>query len=106
MVASWIFEQNLEAFLEMLAYIAGCKLNDWDFAAVVAGIPGTNDETGKWFAYEFVGNRRIVKFDIADDPGSSVLHFRVVVPEDAECLVDLAFFVASGNDVTPHNSVA
>lgn len=106
MIASWISQQNLEAFLEMLAYIAGTKLNDWDFAAVVAGIPGTNDETGKWFTYDFTGDQRIVKFDVADDPGSSVFHFRVTVPEDAQSLVDLAFFVASGNDVIPHNSVA
>lgn len=86
----------------MLAYIAGCKLNDWDLAAVHAGIPGTNDEQGRWFTYEFAGDHRIVRFDVADDPGSSVLHFRITVPKDAEPLVDLAFFVASGSDIVPH----
>jgi hypothetical protein len=104
MVGSWILKQNLESFLEMLTYIAGYPFNDWDFDAIAHGINGTDGEHDRWFQYEFRGTKRSVSFFVADDPGSSVYLFRITVPDDAVETVDLAYFVAEGNDLKRHNS--
>src|SRR5690242_7122843 len=103
-VGRWIFKRNLESFLEILAYVAGCPFEDWDYCAVVAGVEDTNDETNKWFDYQLTGSKRLVSFQVADDPGSSVLHFRIDVPEDAIEMIELAFYVAESNDLTRHSS--
>ena len=106
MLQSWILEHNLESFLILLARIAGYDFGRWDYDAVVAGLNGTSDENGVWFDYEFQGNNRSVAFSAAQDRGASVLHFRIMVAEDAVELVQLAFAAASEFDMTPHNSIA
>ena len=104
MVGSWIFKQNLESFLEMLAWIAGHPFADWDYNAIVAGIEGTNGEKEQWFHYELDSSKRRLAFHIADDPGSSVYLFRISAPDDVVPLVELAYFVAEGNDLKRHGS--
>jgi hypothetical protein len=104
MLRSWIFQENLESFLELLTWIAGCKFNEWDFNAVVAGIEGTNYDLDTWFKYEFEGTKRSVAFEVADDPGSSVYHFRFPAPSGAAELIELSLFAASSNNVRRHNS--
>jgi len=96
-VQSWIFKYNLRSFLEMLGWIASYSPSDGDLDVISAGVDGTNDEREKWFSYEFKGEKRKIEFQVADDPGSSVLHFRIAAPPDAVELVNLAYFVASKN---------
>jgi hypothetical protein len=102
MIASWIFKQNLQPFLHMLAWIAGYDASDFDYNAVEHGIDGTDNEKENWFNYEFIGSKRRIVFKAADDPGSSVLHFRILAPHDANELVELAFIIASEADVQLH----
>ena len=106
MVKSWIFQQNLEAFLEMLEWIAGERLERSDYNAIAEGIVGTNQELGNWFEFGFCGKKRSIVFKVGDDPGSAVSHFEVTIPVDAVELVEFAFLVASENDIKRHNSFA
>jgi hypothetical protein len=105
MIESWIFKQNLESFLAMLAYIAGNPFEDWDFHAVVAGIKSTDCEKERWFEYEFNGPKRRITFRAADDLGSSLFLFRIDTTDDAKELIDLAFYICESNELAPRNFI-
>jgi|CXWL01.1.fsa_nt_gi hypothetical protein len=105
MVQNWIFQTNLEAFIAFLAQIAKYPLDKWDYDAIRAGLDGTNVERNAWFDYKFEGKACSFSVQLADDPGSSVLHVRVGGPTDTDDRIELAFFVAQSFTMTPHASV-
>jgi hypothetical protein len=101
MVGSWVFQKNVETFIEMLAWIAGAPFEEWEYHCdkVTKGLEGTSDELDVWFDYELRGKKRSLTFQAADDPGSSVYHFRVNASSDAVELVELAFHIGAESEL-------
>jgi hypothetical protein len=79
MVTDWIFEDNLRAFVLAIAQFAGYPFDEDDWLAIRSGIEGTDEEAGHRFDYEFPG-RHVLRFWLARDPGTAVVHARVEAP--------------------------
>lgn len=98
-VENWIFQDNLQFFLEFLAWIAGSRLEEWDFFTVKRGIEGTNCEEDRWFCRAIVGKKRTVSLQIADDPGSSVYAVRIEADQSTAELFSLAIYASQSSKV-------
>ena len=55
---------------------------------------GTDDQTGRWYEYEFVGQHR-AEFTLARDAESDVVHLRVTLPASLEPRVETAVAIFS-----------
>jgi hypothetical protein len=84
----WIFAENLQAFVEVLAHLAGYTLYDeeYDWVAIEAGIPETDADEDKWYSYPLLGTHPLA-LDVARDLGSQVVSIRV--RSDAAAPADL-----------------
>ena len=49
-VQGWIFEENLQPFVELLAFLAGYRLYDeeYDWVAIEYGVKDTDVDEEKW----------------------------------------------------------
>lgn len=103
MVANWFFESNPTAFLTLLARIADYPIDTWDHDAIVNAMSDTDAEAGRWHEYEFVGVNS-VKFSLAYDPGTTVIHCRLDLPTSLIDRTELLFTVVQEFDVSNRNS--
>ncbi len=60
MIETWVFRENLDAFLRLLAHAVGYDYSEDDGAAIEGGVDSTNAETGDWFVYEIAGSQCIL----------------------------------------------
>ena len=67
----WIFEENLRAWLEIVAGIVGYAFEAEDWDAVHFGLTGTDSEEGRWYRYPF--GETGVCAALARDPGTAVV---------------------------------
>jgi hypothetical protein len=88
-VDGWIFAENLQPFVELLAFLAGYTLYDeeYDWVAIEYGIQDTDRDAGKWYTYSFAGTR-LLMLHLAHNVGSSVVTVRVT--SDAALTAELA----------------
>jgi hypothetical protein len=88
-VEGWIFAENLQPFVELLAFLAGYRLYDveYDWVAIEHGIKETDVDAGKWCTYAFAGTQPLT-LHVAQDEGSNVVHVRVT--SEAAITADLA----------------
>ena len=77
-MGGWIFDKNLQSFVEVLAFLAGYALydEDYDWVAIEYGVKATDEDANKWYTYAFAGTRPL-EFDLACNVGSSVVSVRV-----------------------------
>jgi hypothetical protein len=80
-VENWILDENLGPMLEFVSGLAGYEFGDVDLDAVTLGARETDVEKHEWFSYPLVG-RHSLAFEVARDPGSSVVFVRVASDED------------------------
>ncbi len=92
MVSGWIFEDNLQAFVLAIAQFAGYTFGDRDWQAVIYGIEGSDEEAGRWFDYDLPG-LHCIRFWLASDPGTTVIHARVEAPAAVEPKVEAALLI-------------
>jgi hypothetical protein len=85
----WIFIENLQPFVEVLAFLAGYALydEDYDWVAIECGVKATDADADKWHTYAFAGTRPLA-FDLACNLGSNVVSLRVT--SDGGIPTDLA----------------
>jgi len=76
----WIFDTNLEPFLNVLSWMVKYKFEYWDWEVISNGVLHTGVEADKWYDYEFSGEIT-VKMRIARDVGSSVVWVDVDLPD-------------------------
>ncbi|HEV2459827.1 MAG TPA: hypothetical protein VGS80_15835 [Ktedonobacterales bacterium] len=81
--------ENLQPFVELLAYLAGYTLYDeeYDWVAIEYGITDTDEDEGKWYTYTFAGMHPLV-LHVARTSGSHVISVRVT--NDTAITADLA----------------
>lgn len=86
---NWIFAENLQPFVEVLAYLAGYTLYDeeYDWVTIEYGIQDTDEDEGRWYIYAFAGPRPLT-LHLARNSGSDVVSVRVT--RDAPIPADLA----------------
>jgi hypothetical protein len=77
-VEDWIFAENLQPFVEVLAFLAGYALydEDYDWVAIEYGVKATDEDANKWYTYAFARTRPL-EFDLACNVGSNVVSVRV-----------------------------
>jgi hypothetical protein len=88
-VEDWIFAENLQPFVEVLAFLAGYPQYDdeYDWVAIEYGIKDTDADEDKWYTYPLAGTRPLT-LHVARELGSHVVSVRV--SSDAAIAADLA----------------
>jgi hypothetical protein len=88
-VEGWIVAENLQPFVELLAFLAGYTLYDveYDWVAIEYGVKDTDVDAGRWCTYAFAGTHPLT-LHVAQDEGSNVVHVRVT--SEAAITADLA----------------
>ena len=77
MIENWIWEKNLEAFVQIVARLAGYSSFDKDDWPVIQnGVRDTDVERGLWYECPLLGDHPL-KLKIARDIGTSVVSLYV-----------------------------
>jgi hypothetical protein len=90
MIETWVFRENLDAFLRLDAKIAEYDYSLDDRAAFDVAIVSTDSENDNWLTYEFSTPSCCIPFSCAIDPGTSVVHFRIDGPSHVTPQIQLA----------------
>jgi hypothetical protein len=88
-IADWIFEENLAAFLMTLGWIIGYEVEDEELAVIAYGISDSDGDHDRWYLHELIGNHR-AQLMLACDQGCGVVQVRVDGPIELEPQVELA----------------
>jgi hypothetical protein len=65
-VEGWIWNENVQPFLALLARYAGYDFDDTDWQAVELGLEATDDEHLRWYSYPLVGSDHRVEVHLAN----------------------------------------
>jgi hypothetical protein len=104
MIRNWIYEDNLHPFLTVLSWIVEYAFDPDEWMAIRFGIEETNDERNVWYDYEFSG-KTSAQFRIAREPGGSVVHLQIKVPESLSSEVKLTMQMFSTFHIEKRSSV-
>lgn len=81
----WIWNENVQPFLGLLARYAGYDFDDTDWQAVELGIQATDDEhPDRWYSYPLIGLHHRVEVHLAYTVGGDETSVRVVGTSDPE----------------------
>lgn len=100
--SSWVWNENLYAFLEMLSYIVDYDFTDSDWDAIEFGIINTSYEKGIWFDYSLFGKCNI-DVSIAKDNESGLVFYRLLYDERFKGQVHLIAFITNEYWLTKRN---
>ena len=83
---TWIYAENLKAFVRLLTYLAGYTLYDenYEWLAIENGLKVTDANDGRWYTFPIEGKWRLT-LDLALDPDSSYeTYIRVTSENDLD----------------------
>jgi hypothetical protein len=69
----WIFEDNLQPWLEILSQIVGYGFDTLDLDAIRVGIADSDSEPDRWYCYPLGNSGASVR--LRREPGSAVISF-------------------------------
>jgi len=92
MRSTWLFDDNLRAFLTVLSWEAQYDIAPEEYTTIEYGVRDTDAEENRWYEYEFAGRNRVV-FSLATDPGTSVVHVRYQAPTEQMQRIDAAISI-------------
>ena len=72
MNVGWIWTAKPRPFAETASRLLGYTFDDSDWAAVSAGLPGTNSEAGPWFSHPIGEVQLLVAYEPSADEMVSV----------------------------------
>lgn len=76
-VVGWVFETNLEKFVQLVATYVDYRWDDFDDAALIGALDTTDaDKPETWFEYPIVGNPPVT-LALALNEGSAVVSVRI-----------------------------
>jgi hypothetical protein len=99
-MGSWVFEDTLKPFVEMVAFYAHCTLDDNDWTAIEYGVKDSDADKDKWFRYYLEGPE-LLYLELAINPGSDVVS---VVARGNEALareLEVLFYVCQSYRLSP-----
>ncbi|MEJ3748645.1 hypothetical protein WEI85_35870 [Actinomycetes bacterium KLBMP 9797] len=77
LIAGWVFEDNVVAFLEHISRYIGYEYDDLDEVALTGALKHTDDESaGSWFSYPLRGTPPVT-VSLAQAVGGSTVSIRV-----------------------------
>jgi len=88
-VKGWISEDNLEAFLTVIGWLAGCDFDPPDWDAISMGMLRSDYEANSWYDYEFFGKSKAC-LRLAKDPGTCVVFVEITLPVELVTRVKLS----------------
>ena len=92
MIANWLFQDNLDAFLTVLCWLTDYDVAPDELAIIANGVRETNAEANQWYGHEFAGKQH-VEFSLAVDPGTSVVHVRIHAPAELTAQIETAIAI-------------
>lgn len=92
----WIWNENVQPFLALLARYAGYDFDDTDWQAVELGLEATDDEhPDRWYSYPLVGSDHHVKVHLAHAVGGEEVSVRVAGTCNPELLLRADTLIAA-----------
>ena len=89
---NWIDEENLLAFLNILAHIVSYDFVTQDWKAIQFGLSGTNSERDVWFEYILPGKLDL-ELKLAKEEGTSVIMYSFDLPEGLENIYEFLVYI-------------
>ncbi|MFF6778991.1 hypothetical protein ACFY8W_36330 [Streptomyces sp. NPDC012637] len=95
-VEGWIWNENVQPFLALLARYAGYHFNATDRQAVELGLQATDDEhPDRWYSYPLVGSDHHLEVHLAKAVGGDEVSVRVAGTSDPELLLRADTLIAA-----------
>ncbi|WP_189935436.1 hypothetical protein [Streptomyces aurantiogriseus] len=95
-VEGWIWIENVQPFLALLARYAGCDFDGADWQAVELGLEATDDEHPDcWYSYPLVGSDHRLKVHLAQAVGGNEVSVRVAGTSNPELLLRADTLIAA-----------
>ncbi|MFH9090574.1 hypothetical protein ACH4LD_40620 [Streptomyces sp. NPDC017676] len=95
-VEGWIWNENVQPFLALLARYAGYDFDDADWQAVELGLEATDDEhPDRWYSYPLVGSDHRLEVQLAQAVGGSEVSVRVAGTSGPELLLRADTLIAA-----------
>ena|SRR6266481_4947306 len=90
-VGNWIWLQNLQPFVEVLAWLSGYELSDGEWDAIRFGVEESDSDANppRWYNYVYHGAHKVT-FDIGHDKGTNVVQVRLDLPDAIAAKVEIA----------------
>jgi hypothetical protein len=99
---TWIYEDNLRAWLELVAGIVGYKFDELDWDAVRAGVADTDSEAER--CYEYPLGKSGTRVELAAEPGTSVIAVRTIGATSAiQARFELVTSIAQSYRICPRS---
>lgn len=87
-VEGWIWSENVQPFLALMARYVGYSFDDSDWQAVELGLEATDDEhPDRWYSYPLVGSDHRIDVHLAKAVDGNEVTVRVTGTSDAEVLI-------------------
>jgi hypothetical protein len=104
MMKDWIWEENLEAFVQVTARLAAySSFDEDDWAAIQFGIRDTDVERDLWYEYSLPGVHSI-KLKFARDIGTSVVFVCVEGDRELDGSLELVTNLCQDYRILPRHS--
>ncbi|MFE4695823.1 hypothetical protein ACFRIC_01915 [Streptomyces sp. NPDC056738] len=87
-VGGWIWNENVQPFLTLLAQYAGYDFDETDWQTVELGLEVTDDEhPDRWYSYTLFGSAHHLEVHLANAVGGAEVSVRVAGTSDPELLL-------------------
>ncbi len=89
-IGNWIWLQNLEALVDVLAWLSCYELAEGEWDAIRFGVDESDADAvpSRWYTHELHGEHE-VKFDVGHDKGTNVLQVKVDAPDAIAAKVEV-----------------
>ncbi|WP_328847635.1 hypothetical protein [Streptomyces sp. NBC_00258] len=95
-VESWIWNENVQPFLALLARYAGCDFDGTDWQAVELGLEATDDgHPVRWYSYPLVGSDHHIEVHLAKAVSGDEVSVRVAGTSNPELLLRADTLIAA-----------
>lgn len=86
---SWILQDNLQAFVLILAKVISCDFDETKWDEVRYGVSLTSDEKDEWFDYKLNGLYTI-SLRFARDVNADVILYELIFPDEVHDKIESA----------------
>lgn len=95
-VEGWIWNENVQPFMALLARYAGYDFDGSDWQAVELGLEATDDEhPDRWYSYPLVGSDHHFEVHLAQAVGGNEVSVRVAGTSNSELLLRADTLIAA-----------
>lgn len=101
MIANWIYEENLQPFLEILGLIIDYQFDPAEIVLIQADVRESDGDADCWFEYQMPGVRYSCHIRLAHDLGTHVIQLQIDLPALANDQVAVVVHILQTYHIRP-----